>query len=40
MFWILHIAALFVFMPALFLTVPLHMIHGAVKANRPKEPDQ
>lgn len=25
-FWILHIIALLVFMPALFLTIPLHLI--------------
>lgn len=29
MFWILHLAALFFFMPALFVTIPLHMIYKA-----------
>lgn len=26
MFWILHLAAIFFFIPALFLTIPLHII--------------
>jgi len=26
MFWILHLCALFFFLPALFLTIPLHII--------------
>lgn len=26
MFWILHICALLFFMPALFVTIPLHII--------------
>lgn len=29
--WILHIIALLVFFPALFVTIPLHLILAAVK---------
>lgn len=28
MFWVLHIFALVFFMPALFITIPLHIISG------------
>jgi len=31
MFWILNIAAFIFFMPALFVTIPLHMIYGKRK---------
>lgn len=31
MMWFLHILALLFFMPALFVTIPLHLILGAVK---------
>lgn len=31
MFWIMHLAALFVFPPALFITIPLHIINGNLK---------
>jgi len=31
MFWILHIAAVLFFIPALFLTIPLHIIAGRLK---------
>jgi hypothetical protein len=27
MFWLLHLLAAFFFFPALFLTIPLHMIY-------------
>lgn len=32
MFWILHICALLFFIPALFLTIPLHIIANRVGA--------
>ena len=31
MFWILHILALFFFFPALFITIPLHMIYKVMR---------
>ena len=31
MFWILHIICVFVFIPGLLLTIPLHLIHSAIK---------
>jgi hypothetical protein len=31
MFWLLHIAALLFFFPALFVTIPLHMIYLVFK---------
>jgi hypothetical protein len=31
MFWLLHIAAFIFFMPALFVTIPLHLIYGKRK---------
>ena len=30
MFWILHIVALFFFLPALFITIPLHIIASKI----------
>lgn len=30
MFWLLHIMALLFFLPALFVTIPLHIIAGMV----------
>lgn len=32
MFWILYIIAVLIFFPALFITIPLHIIHSAMKA--------
>jgi len=31
MFWLLHIAAFIFFMPALFVTIPLHLIYAKRK---------
>lgn len=31
MFWILHICAVVFFLPALFLTIPLHLIYAGQK---------
>jgi len=31
MFWILHILAALFFWPALFITIPLHILTGAVQ---------
>lgn len=28
MFWLLHLAAVIFFFPALFITIPLHMIYA------------
>lgn len=36
MFWFLHIAAVLFFLPALFLTIPLHMIYSAQKNGAKK----
>lgn len=40
MFWIVHLFALLLFWPALFLTVPLHIIAGRIapKPATPKPP--
>ncbi len=35
MFWILHIFAVLFFIPALILTIPLHLINGSIRANNP-----
>lgn len=35
MFWILHLAAVIFFIPALFVTIPLHLLTNATK-KRPK----
>jgi len=37
MFWILHILAALFFFPALFITIPLHLICSAVKDKKPTE---
>ena len=34
MFWILHILAFFIFIPALFVTIPLHIIAGILRTRR------
>jgi len=34
MFWILHILAALFFFPALFITIPLHLICSAVKDSK------
>lgn len=34
MFWLLHLLALVFFAPALFVTVPLHIINGTLKKGR------
>lgn len=31
MFWILHIIAFLFFIPALFVTIPLHIIAGSIR---------
>lgn len=31
MFWLIHIIALLVFFPALFVTIPCHIIANAIK---------
>jgi len=36
MFWILHIACLLFFIPGLLVTIPLHMIFGAVTKQAAK----
>jgi hypothetical protein len=33
MFWLLHSAALFFMPPALFVTIPLHLIANRIKSN-------
>ena len=34
MFWLLHIVALIFFLPALFLTIPLHIIANLIGAKK------
>lgn len=36
MFWVLHIVAFLFFMPALFVTIPLHIIAGSIRSNANK----
>lgn len=43
MFWILHIVAIIFFIPALFITLPLHVIYSRIEYNkdqRQKERDR
>ena len=35
MMWILHLAAVLFFFPALFVTIPLHLILAAVSKKEP-----
>lgn len=35
MFWILHLICLFVFLPGLVVTIPLHLIYAAIKSPTP-----
>ena len=34
MFWVLHIIAVLFFIPALFITIPAHLIAGAIKGSK------
>ena len=34
MFWVLHVIAVLVFIPALFITIPAHLIAGAIKEGK------
>jgi hypothetical protein len=34
MFWILHVVAFLFFFPALFVTIPLHIIAGVLRARQ------
>jgi hypothetical protein len=34
MFWVLHIIAILFFFPALFITIPAHLIVGAIKGSK------
>ena len=34
MFWVLHIIAVLFFIPALFITIPAHLIVGAIKGGK------
>lgn len=36
MFWILHIAAVLFFLPALFVTIPCHMLFGRMESKSKK----
>lgn len=36
MFWILHICAVLFFWPALFMTIPLHVISGKMDSKGSK----
>jgi hypothetical protein len=40
MFWILHLAALIFFAPALFVTIPLHLLRNSVERRNttPQKP--
>ena len=39
MFWLLHLAAVVFFLPALFVTIPLHIITAVLqRKNRSDEP--
>ena len=37
MMWVLHIIAIIFFIPALFLTIPLHIIISMIKPKEEKE---
>ena len=37
MFWILHLIALLFFLPALFITIPLHLINNGIKMSAFKK---
>jgi len=34
MFWILHILAFLIFIPALLVTIPLHIISGQLRSRK------
>ena len=37
MMWVLHIVAIIFFIPALFLTIPMHIIISMIKPKEEKE---